>query len=242
MTTRLAPILILSILTALPSARAVLVGLDTPIGTMRFELFDDKPETTSNFLAYINSGRYTGSFAHRLVQGFVLQSGGFNLDGNMITEVETFAPIVNEYPVGTIRSNTFGTLAMAKLGGDPDSATSQWFVNLANNGPILDGQNGGFTVFGQIVDGEEVLQIILDTFTDPEREDGRGIYNASGDFGPAFEELPLVQYDPNLALTTNDLFYTDFYIIPEPPIAALGFFAAGVWVALAISRRRVSIS
>ncbi len=104
------------------------------------------PITRTNFLSYVTDGSYINSFIHRAVQNFVIQGGGFALSSQGIVNVPTKPPIVNEPGI----SNTLGTVSMAKLGGDPDSATSQFFVSVANNASNLDFQNGGFTVFAQI--------------------------------------------------------------------------------------------
>lgn len=156
-----------------PDASAA-ARLVTPLGTMNFTLDGQTaPITVANFLKYVNSGRYfkfdaranqqASLFFHRSVPGFVIQSGGFlgtvnqnNSSGDLIaTEVASFGAIQNE----PVISNTQGTIAMAKLGGNPNSATSQWFINLANNSHLvnqqgtdngLDVQNGGFTVFGRV--------------------------------------------------------------------------------------------
>lgn len=128
------------------------VALTTPLGEIRVQLHADKTETVGNFLAYISAGRFTNSFAQRLVPGFVLQGGGYTLQGATVTAVPTFPPIVNEYSVGQTRSNVFGTLAMARVGGIVNSATSQWFFNLGNNSS-LDSVDGGFTVFGDVIAG-----------------------------------------------------------------------------------------
>lgn len=83
--------------------------------------------------------------------GFVIQGGGYKIvntaGGSSLDAVTTFAPVVNEYSV----SNTRGTVAMAKVANNPDSATSQWFVNLGDNAANLNNQNGGFTVFAKIL-------------------------------------------------------------------------------------------
>ncbi len=139
------------------------------LDTVFIELFDDRPLTRDNFLAYVDAGRYDETIMHRLSRGFVLQGGGFyqdlqpeppplnvalnpnarvDLDGNPATSNPT---VPNEFTNAPMRSNLVGTLAMAKLGGNPDSATNQWFFNLGNNSANLDNQNGGFTVFAQVV-------------------------------------------------------------------------------------------
>lgn len=117
-------------------------------------LKSDTPITVANFLKYVNDGDYNNSFMHRYVSGFVLQGGGFTTTSptytstGQFTAVPTDAAIQNEYKL----SNTAGTLAMAKLGGDVNSATSQFFINLADNSGNLDSQNGGFTVFARVLD------------------------------------------------------------------------------------------
>jgi cyclophilin family peptidyl-prolyl cis-trans isomerase len=106
------------------------------------------PKTAANFLDYANNGLYDTTFFHRSVPGFIVQGGGFNVDlvQNTVGTIPTNPPVQNEFKT----SNTRGTIAMAKLGGDPNSSTDQWFFNLADNSSNLDAQNGGFTVFGHI--------------------------------------------------------------------------------------------
>lgn len=135
---------------------------NTNMGQFCIELFETQtPLTTANFLNYINSDAYTNGIFHRSVPGFVIQGGGFKIvdgaDEKTLAPVNTFAPVTNEFKI----SNTRGTVAMAKLSGNPNSATSQWFVNLADNSPNLDNQNGGFTVFGRVIfDGMSVIDAI----------------------------------------------------------------------------------
>ena len=131
------------------------VSLVTNFGSIVIELFEeDTPITVDNFLDYVNDESYVNAIFHRSDPGFVIQGGGFRttsptlVDLNQITEIPANAPILNEPGI----PNTRATVAMAKLGGDPNSATNQFFVNLADNRSILDGQNGGFTVFGQVLD------------------------------------------------------------------------------------------
>lgn len=133
------------------------VRLKTTVGgtarDVNIELFDSQtPQTVANFFNYANDDRYDDTFFHRLVSGFVIQGGGFAFDdnANTIVNVGTDPAIENEFSV--TRSNLRGTVAMAKLGGDPNSATSQFFINLGNNAANLDNQNGGFTVFGKLLD------------------------------------------------------------------------------------------
>lgn len=187
-------------------ARATEVSVMTPLGEIRVELYEDKPVTVGNFLAYLNGGRYDNSFSHRLVPGFAFQGGGFYLNGNSVTSVPTYGSIVNEYAVGQIRSNSYGTLAMARQGGVVNSATSQWFFNL-NNNPGLDGVDGGFTVFGHVVAGLNVLNLYNTTFNQG-ATGGRAVYNATSALGSAFGELPLLAG----SLTTTNLIWTTWSV------------------------------
>jgi len=133
------------------------VTLETMFGDVTIELYDDvAPATCRNFLTYVYSDRYEELMFHRGVSGFIVQTGGFYHNGAAWDDVATDPPVVNEFNV----SNTRGTVAMAKLGGDPDSATSQFFVNLADNSANLDYQNGGFTVFGEVTLGMDIIDYI----------------------------------------------------------------------------------
>jgi peptidyl-prolyl cis-trans isomerase A (cyclophilin A) len=152
---------LLGILLLLPmsSWAGTVVRVNSPLGEFYIELLDDStPVTAENFLHYVNSGLYNGTVIHRLVPGFVIQGGWLTFDQS----IQTFFPIAtrgniqNEYRV----SNQRGTLAMAKQGGDPNSANSQWFINLGDNS-FLDSQNGGFTVFARVMgDGMQVVDAI----------------------------------------------------------------------------------
>jgi cyclophilin family peptidyl-prolyl cis-trans isomerase len=140
------------------------VRLTTVVGAIDLALLgQQKPITVANFLNYIDQGRYfvttsnpqtSGpSFIHRSVPGLIIQGGGFLEAQNSTTySVLTFPAIQNEPGI----SNKRGTIAMAKVAGDPNSATSQWFINLADNGgppANLDTENGGYAVFGRVVNG-----------------------------------------------------------------------------------------
>ncbi len=138
-------------------------------GYITIELFDDvTPLTVQNFLRYAFNqnadGDYDGTFFHRLAQGFVLQGGGYQYDGKEVEHIDNFPEVHNEFDAS--RSNVRGTLALAKTGLGPNTGTSEWFINLADNGSNLDNQNGGFTVFGRVldmpgvVDGMEVVDMI----------------------------------------------------------------------------------
>jgi cyclophilin family peptidyl-prolyl cis-trans isomerase len=125
------------------------VRVDTTLGTMDFILFDGAtPATVANFMSYVNSGKYADVAFHRSIAGFVIQGGGFKGagTGSNFTSVVTDPPVVNEPGI----ANERGTVSMAKVGGNPNSATSQFFVSLGDNRANLDYQNGGFTVFGRV--------------------------------------------------------------------------------------------
>lgn len=105
------------------------------------------PLTVANFLTYVNSGAYASSIIHRSVPGFVIQGGGYQLVAGVPTAITALPNVLNEYNV----ANTRGTIAMAKVDGDPNSANSQWFFNLVDNSTTLGtSNNGGFTVFGKV--------------------------------------------------------------------------------------------
>ncbi|HEX3721015.1 MAG TPA: peptidylprolyl isomerase [Verrucomicrobiae bacterium] len=190
----------------LPLARAgTLVQFRTPFGDMEVELYDqDKPVTVQNFLRYVQNGLYVNEFSHRLVPGFVLQGGGYTLTTNTISAVPTYPPITNEYAVGNHYSNIFGTIAMALSAGETNSATSQWFFNLANN-PALDstGTNDLFVVFGHVIQGTNILNIFNNFQTYTGTQTSNLIANEENEFGPAFVDLPLLY--PSLA-STNFVF------------------------------------
>lgn len=131
----------------LPTVSGQIAQINTVAGRFNFELLaNDAPKTVENFLSYINAGRYQNTFIHRAVSGFVIQGGGYTA-AIPYAHIATFPAVVNEFKLGNIR----GTVAMAKLGSDANSATSEWFVNLADNRANLDNQNGGFTVFARVI-------------------------------------------------------------------------------------------
>lgn len=132
------------------------VILKTDLGTVELEVDAEKaPATVENFLAYVDSGFYNGLIFHRVIPGFMAQGGGFTFD---FQKKETLAPVANESDNGL--SNLRGTISMART-NDPHSATSQFFINLVDN-TRLDGsgEKPGYTVFGKVVKGMEVVDKI----------------------------------------------------------------------------------
>lgn len=161
------------------AASATIVQVETVRGTFEINLYDNAtPETVTNFLEYVQNGAYTDSIFHRSVAGFIVQGGGFVTDANaQVSDIPANPAVINE----PVYSNVRGTISMAKLGGNVNSATNQWFINLANNAANLDGQNGGFTVFGEVTGtGMDVIDDIaaLPKFA----------------FNAPFGELPLQNY------------------------------------------------
>ena len=133
----------------------------TPLGDIVIETYSDvAPETVANFHAYIDGtagGGFDDTIVHRIVPGFVIQMGGYRMEDRRFVRIERDEEVRNELCV----SNTKGTLAMAKAENQPNSATSEWFINLGDNSQNLDNQNGGFTVFGKILgDGLQFAQRI----------------------------------------------------------------------------------
>ena len=135
------------------------VTMETTLGTITLELNDEKaPETVKNFVRYAKDGHYDGTIFHRVIDGFMIQGGGFTKDMN---QKETREPIRNEAMNGL--KNLRGTIAMART-MVVDSATSQFFINLVDNA-FLDFQNPtpqgfGYAVFGKVVDGMDVVDQI----------------------------------------------------------------------------------
>jgi peptidyl-prolyl cis-trans isomerase A (cyclophilin A) len=201
---------------------ATVVEVQTSLGNIQINLFDEAtPKTVENFLSYVNSGAFASTVVHRSVDGFITQTGGFTYN-SPITSTTGF--VLDRVPAGTAvinepkLSNLRGTVAMAKLGNDPNSATSGWFFNLANNASNLDVQNGGFTVFGQVIgDGMQVVDDIA----------AQTIINMGTN--TAFENLPIRNYsqadaasgaditDDNLVIM-SDIIVTDATVVTNPSL------------------------
>jgi peptidyl-prolyl cis-trans isomerase A (cyclophilin A)/peptidyl-prolyl cis-trans isomerase B (cyclophilin B) len=152
--------------TAVLAAGAPQVSLKTSMGEIVLELDQEKaPKTVANFLQYVKTGHYKGTIFHRVIDGFMIQGGG--MDAKMVTK-KTNKPVKNEANNGLL--NAPYTLAMART-ADPDSATSQFFINVADNTPLdYPGRDGfGYTVFGKVVKGQEVVDKIKGVVVDDVR-------------------------------------------------------------------------
>lgn len=136
-----------------------IVRISTSIGDYSIELLDDEaPLTVANFLGYVERNEYNATYINRAVDNFVVQGGAYRFElfeGPI--DMPVAGTVVNEFGASNVR----GTVAMAKIAGDPDSASNQWFVNLADNSGSLDTDNGGYTVFGTVLgEGMAVLDAI----------------------------------------------------------------------------------
>lgn len=132
--------------------------LTTSKGDITLEL-DEKnaPESSKNFAQYVDAGHYDGTIFHRVIDKFMIQGGGFTPD---MKQKPTRDGIPNEWRNGL--KNARGTVAMARLGGKPDSATAQFFINVVDNGFLDRPQPDGaaYAVFGRVVDGMEIVDKI----------------------------------------------------------------------------------
>ena len=144
------------------------VDLRTSAGTIRIELYPAKaPKTVENFLQYVRDGHYNGTVFHRVIDGFMIQGGGFE---QSFKQKPVRKPIANEAKaaVNAGLKNEVGTLAMART-SDPDSATAQFFVNVNDNAFLNwgdpKGDGVGYTVFGKVVSGMDVVTKIAKTPT-----------------------------------------------------------------------------
>jgi cyclophilin family peptidyl-prolyl cis-trans isomerase len=133
------------------------VLMETSKGNILLELNAEKaPISTKNFLDYVASGHYAGTIFHRVIGNFMIQGGGFAVN---MKEKSTSAPIKNEWQNGL--KNKRGTIAMARLGGKPDSATAQFFINVVDNDMLDTPRDGaGYAVFGKVVMGMDTVDAI----------------------------------------------------------------------------------
>ena len=156
------------------------VLMKTTDGDITIKLFADKsPITVENFLRYVDDGHYDGTVFHRVISNFMIQGGGFDIE---LKEKPTRDPIVNESK--NKLHNTRGALAMART-SDPDSAAAQFFINQRSNLRLdWSGGKDGYTVFGEVIDGMQVVDIISLTDT--------GTAQAQTARGPAiFQDVPV---------------------------------------------------
>jgi cyclophilin family peptidyl-prolyl cis-trans isomerase len=227
----------LSITSAPPAVLTVVPGTIVQVTLSTFpngagsnvvvQLFDhDKPATVENFIHYITAGAYSNMFFDRDIPGFVLQGGDYDAADRTHSSVQVYSiyesytenlgfnppfpwQVDNEFGVGPVVHNTFGTVAMAKEAGNPDSAANAFYFNLADNSANLDNQNGGYTVFGRVLSGSNVLEY----FSGLSKPSG-GIFDSGGE---AFTDLP-VNFNGAAAPGNSNLFFADFAFLTRPPI------------------------
>ena len=175
-------LILLCLLPALVTAQTV--RIETSLGNIDVELNPDvAPNTVTNFLAYVNRGDYSASIIHRsatnvdTLANFIIQGGGFHQRDDELIPIPADAAVANEFSL----LNERGTIAMAKVNNQPDSATSQWFINTTDN-PSLDivENSGGFTVFGHVTSGMEIVDLIASIRT----------WNNGG----SLSQIPLINY------------------------------------------------
>jgi len=168
------------------------VDVKTSMGNFRIELYPEKaPKSVENFLQYVKSGHYNGTIFHRVIPGFMVQGGGFSSD---FKQKPTRAPVQNEAEQSSKAGllNVPGTVAMART-SDPHSATAQFFINVADNKFLnfreASPQGFGYTVFGKVVEGMDVVNKIAAAPT------GAG--------GPFPKDVPVTQVSITSATVVN---------------------------------------
>jgi cyclophilin family peptidyl-prolyl cis-trans isomerase len=199
-------ILGVTLLFTLSIRAATIATFNTSVGSWDLELYDEaRPITVSNFIKYGTSGRYANQLIHRWVPGFVIQGGGFRVDTSnpaqyQIVPVEKYGNILNEARISTNYSNVYGTIAMARVGGQVNSANSQWFINLKDNGgppANLDTVDEGFTVFGRVISATNILNLFIPN------PPANGIHIND----------TIIPGSPMAVLVTNDLGYDDLVYV-----------------------------
>jgi len=132
------------------------VRIETSMGNVVLQLDRFRAKiTVDNFLGYVARGQYDKTLVHRIEDAYLIQAGGFMTN---YTEIEPDTPVFNESGNGL--KNKYGTIAMAKQLSDAHSATSQFFINLNDNTNLDPGRSWGYAVFGEVIEGEEVLEAI----------------------------------------------------------------------------------
>ncbi|MEP7370695.1 MAG: peptidylprolyl isomerase [Nitrosospira sp.] len=173
------------------------VEIKTNLGNIVLELYPDKaPKTVENFLSYVKDRYYTGTVFHRVIPGFMIQGGGFD---KTLKQKPARQPVENEAANGL--RNEIGTVAMART-SDPHSASAQFFINVANNtflnhtAPTSQGY--GYTVFGKVIKGMEVVNRIADAPTGPAGPFPSDVPNVT----VIIEEIKLIAAEPAAAAST----------------------------------------
>jgi uncharacterized protein (TIGR03437 family) len=191
------------------------VRFSTSLGDIDVQLLPDSaPKTVANFMNYVNRGAYNSSIFHRSAPGFVIQGGGFTWTASLPSAIAADAPVVNEYNV----SNTRGTLAMAKTAAGPNTATNQWFFNLADNSSNLNNQNGGFTVFGKVNSAAGLA--VMDKIA------AQTVYTL---FVSPFDALPVINYSSGTPTSSNGIFVNSITVVDDAGVADGGVVTASAF-------------
>ncbi len=227
---------------------AEVAELDTLLGSICIELLrDDAPLTVDNFLAYLNRGDFDDTIVHRNVPGFVIQGGAFRSESDVLSVIPTDPPVLNEpctadIDVGgggficSVRGNEFGTVAMARS-SSVNSATNQWFINLADNRgapAFLDTQNEGFTVFGRVLGNSMDVALAIEALATNGSDEMYWLNPALAGAltsAPILAPVPLLDapfgcFDPNdLTAVVNPL--NDLQGLSDPETGDTFFFLSG---------------
>jgi len=224
-----------TVIQARPAHALPIAIFNTSLGSFQVQLRPDvAPLTVQNFLDYVDRGAYDDTVIHRALAGFVVQGGGFSADSAPFTASHAPAPIPTDPPVQNEfhLPNITGTIAMAKLGGNPNSATSQWFFNLVDNSSSLDQQNGGYTVFGNVLgNGMNILSAIA----------ALPSYTIGNFWGANFTNVPLVNLTPGSPqlLASNFILVNSITVAaPEPATLALLLTGSALTFATLVFRRQ----
>ncbi len=185
------------------------VRFHTNLGDIDVAMLPDRPLSVANFLNYMKRGAYDNSVFHRSVKGFIIQGGGFTFKGGNLPNIPQDAAVRNEPGVSNIR----GTIAMAKLGSDANSATNQWFFNLADNSSNLNNQNGGFTVFGRITNTAGLA--IMDKIAAVP-------VPSPAILASPFDAMPLINYRGGSITEANLVLVLSMFILGDPPTITSG--------------------
>ncbi len=157
---RIVAALALAVVSGVAAAANPVVEFDTTAGVIKVELYPDAaPKTVANFIDYVKSGHYVGTQFHRVIDGFMIQGGGFTTDFKQKPTKQPI-PLESEASSKAGYRNIPGTIAMART-SDPNSATSQFFINVADNQRLNYAPgNPGYVVFGKVVDGMDIVNKI----------------------------------------------------------------------------------
>lgn len=210
------------LLTAFLFAQSTTVRIRTNLGDIDVQMLTNSaPRTVENFMRYVNRKAYDNTIFHRSVRNFIVQGGGFSANLPALPGIPSDPPVINEFRESNIR----GTVAMAKFGDDPNSATNQWFFNLSNsNATNLDNQNGGFTVFGRIVDNASLA--VMDRLASIP-------VPSPGPLPAPFNDMPLQNYTSGAPVQASNLVIvqsiTELVATDPPSISQGGVISASAF-------------